>query len=475
MAKLRTWRVPLLGLPLLIYCVLPTRNFYWDGVAFAIKIEKRPPVADLLYPSHLIYMLWGSWLYRLCEAVGLHARALFVMQAANGVLAGLCVFLLDKCLRRKGVPAGLSAAAVLIFAFAASWWKFASDANAYIPAIFFLLCAYLLAERPETTVPAALTHAGAMLFHQLAILFLPVALLTLKKGRSRWTYAATALIPVAAAYAFSYRAGADRATFAGFLSWVTWHAPDSNFSFSPVTNALLSLRGTFRLFFGGKVGDFVGDGISKAVFLALIAATAAFCIGSWRIVRGLKFSSPPVTLAAWAGVYSAFLFFWMPQNTFYRLFYLPPLIAVLFTTLRGVDLPVRLFVPALLLWNFAFEIYPQSRADLNAPLSFALAQRDRWPPGTPIVFSRFHPDLWTISYFNQQAAWIGMPQPDLDQLERHLEEARKDHQPLWVEQTTYEPIASDPNGRQWLAAHEQPTDLIQFHDAKHVFLFHCMK
>jgi hypothetical protein len=68
-----------------------------------------------------------------------------------------------------------------------------------------------------------------------------------------------------------------------------------------------------------------------------------------------------------------------------------------------------------------------------------------------------------------------MPQPDLDQLERHLEEARKDHQPLWVEQTTYEPIASDPNGRQWLAAHEQPTDLIQFHDAKHVFLFHCMK
>jgi hypothetical protein len=473
MAKLRTARVVLLALPLVLYCALPTRNFYWDGVAFAINIEKRLPAAALLYPSHLIYMLWGSWLYRLCDALGIHTRALFVMQVSNGTLGGLCVFLLDKGLRRRNLSAGLSAAAALLFAFSATWWKFASDANAYIPAIFFLLCAWLLLDNPRTVLLAGLAHAVAMLFHQLAIVFLPVALLGLKKRRP--AYSAAALVPVVAAYAVSYRATAVHATLSGFFAWVTWHAPDSSFSFHPVTNFLLSLRGTARLFFGGKVGDFAGDGISQAALVLLAIASVAFLAGAWRTVRQTKLARPPFPLLVWAGAYAIFLFFWMPQNTFYRLFYLPPLVAILATTLRGADRAVRLFVPVLLLWNFAFAIYPQSRVDRNAPLSFAMAQRERWPAGTPIVFSLFHPDLWTISYFNMQAAWIGMPEPDIARLQHQLDEARSDGKPLWVEQTTWDRIASSPAGRDWLAAHEQPLDLVRFTDPKHEFRFHCLR
>jgi hypothetical protein len=279
-------------------------------------------------------------------------------------------------------------------------------------------------------------------------------------------YTAAALIPVIVVYALAYRIVSHSTKPPGFFSWVTAHSPDSGFSFNPLTSALLSVRGTLRLFFGGKLSDFLRDGISKGALLALLLATIVFCVCAWHAARDFRMPRPANESLVWTVVYVAFLFFWMPQNTFYRLFYLPPLIAILFTTLRPAS-TVKLFVPILLIWNFAFAIYPQSRTKLNAPLAFALAERSHWPPGTRILYDRFHPDLWTISYFNPQAAWIWLPDTDPDRL---LEQG-----PLWLEETAYERIASSSSGRQWLAAHEQSGQLIQYTDPKHTFRFHCMR
>ena len=104
----------------------------------------------------------------------------------------------------------LALAGSLLFGFPATWWKFSTDANAYIPSILLLLCTdYIQARRLEarrlearrleargwrpprlearrSTVVAGLAHAGAMLFHELAILFLPVALFRLRKNPELW-------------------------------------------------------------------------------------------------------------------------------------------------------------------------------------------------------------------------------------------------------------------------------------------------
>src|SRR5581483_12413031 len=121
-----------------------------------------------------------------------------------------------------------------------------------------------------------------------------------------------------------------------------------------------------------------------------------------------RFTGPPLDVLVWTGIYLAFLFFWMPQNTFYRLFYLAPLITLLVAVLPRwpASHAGRLLPAVLLLWNFVFVAYPQSHPEYNAPLQFALSERNTWPPGTPIVFHNFHPDLWTISYFTPQAAWF---------------------------------------------------------------------
>jgi len=347
----------LLLLPPLLYLVLPTRNFYWDGVAFAINIEKRLPTASLVHPSHLVYSLAGAWIYRLSEMVGIHTRALFILQAVNSVLAGLCVLLFHRCLRSRNVPTTLSVPAALAFGFSATWWKLATDANAYVPSIFFLLCAYVLIERRKSMVLAGFVQASALLFHELAILFLPVALVRLRKSsRSMFAYLATALIPVAAAYLGAYTAVSNRMALPNLFSWVTSHSTDSGFYFNPLSDAGFSIRGTLRLFFGGRLGDFVGDGISSAAFAVLLIATASFLVCLWRAVRkGVTCVPPPPHLFVWAGVYAAFLFVWMPQNTFYRLFYLPALIAILASMLRDAAATRRgvwLFVPVLMAWNF---------------------------------------------------------------------------------------------------------------------------
>lgn len=294
-----------------------------------------------------------------------------------------------------------------------------------------------------------------------------------------FAYAATALIPMATAYFGAYTAISNRTALPGFFSWVTSHSPDSDFSFNPLAGAFYSVRGTLRLFFGGKLGDFVGDGISSAALAVLVVAAAIFLVCLWRTVgKGVKIARPPLDLFVWVGVYAAFLLVWMPQNTFYRLFYLPGLIAILASMLRDAPTTRRTvwaFVTVLMAWNFCFVVYPQSRPSFNIPLRFALAQQGAWRAGTPILFHRFHPDLWTISYFNQQAAWIGIEQADISQLERHLAAAKAQNTPLWLEETAYEMISANPNAQRWLTAHERPSELIESKDEKHDFRFHCVR
>jgi hypothetical protein len=381
-------------------------------------------------------------------------------------------------LRIKGwsIEHGLMAA--LTFGFSATWWKFATDADAYIPAIFLLLCAYLLLETEKWFWLAGLAHAAAMLFHELAIFFLPVAVLFLWKRKAvMWTYCAAALAPVAVAYVWAYEAAPLNSASESFFGWVTSHSSDSGFSFNPLRDAAYTLRGTLRLFFGGRWPDLVRNPLSVAACVLLACAVIAFLFYAWRALP-VRRPSPPVALVCWVSVYVAFLFFWMPQNTFYRLFYLAPLVLILAMAFPDTPKLHRAgfsFAAVLLLWNFAFLTYPESRAEFNVPLRFALAQHDAWAPGSAIVFHRFHPDLWTISYFNPQASWISLDRADLSDMERDLAYARSQNKPLWVEETAYELMAGASEGRRWLMDHERANELLRYKDEKHEFVFHSIR
>lgn len=408
--KAVAWRDPGLAVALIftvVYACFLTRNYYWDGLSFAIDIERTQSWRALLNVHHLLYNLIGYGEFLL---LGRSVRALYLMQWTNCLAGGALIWLAYRLLQRLGVPAANSAACAAIIAAAATFWKFTTDADSYILANLFLAAVYVVL--PRRTVSGALLHVAAMMMHQLSALFYPVALALLwRHHRERFWKAALAYTATSAGLtlvlyrvAYSLVTAKPQVTFAG---WLTFHA-QVPFSFDLAASARWLALGTARLLAGGKF---------EAV--AYVAAPVSLALLVWaavQIVRNRGRLLPVLSqwpLLVWAGVYIAFLLIWEPYNTFYRLFYLIPLVALLAVSTRAFPArPLALFAAALLCWNFAAYIYPNTRVDRNPLLRIALAHRPEWPAGTGIVFADPVPDLWTIIYFNPQVSWIPIERPD---------------------------------------------------------------
>jgi hypothetical protein len=465
---------------LVVYLVLPTRLYFWDGVAFSINIEAPNASAiSLFHPNHLVYNLIGYAVWKGLSAVGIALRVLPILQALNAFFAAATVYFLWQILKETTHSAACSTWGTLIFAFSATWWKYATDADAYILSIFFLVLTYwFVTMHPVRPLAAGLAHSTAILVHQLALFFLPVALLGIHYGCVRrqaskrqriYTlaeYAITAVSLTAVAYvsAFVLRSQPP-SDVRGFWKWITTHQDDVPFfSFDLLRNAQLTLRSIVRLFFGGRFNFVRADLVTVTVVLASCVAAGLLLLHNFRRPRGdssLKYCShrPRSWIEmnrlplVWLLSYTVFLFFGRPQDTFHWLFCVPALILLIAGTssyTMGSSKWMAFPFVALFACNFAFYTYPYSRTENNEILSFALDHQKDWPPGSVIVHSQFHSDLWTISYFNPQATWVAMPVPTMDEVNSRRSEAERNGNPIWLEARVCTAIAGLPGGREWL-------------------------
>jgi hypothetical protein len=412
-----------------VYLLFPTRNYYWDGVSFAIDIEHAQSWRELFNVHHLLYNFIGYGEYQL---LGSRVRALYLMQWTNCIAGALLIWLADRLFRSLGVPPWNSAAGAAILGASATFWKFTTDADSYILANVFLAAAYLALRR--SAVRGGLLHVCATMMHQLSALFYPVGLALLwRRSRERfWRDAAIYTLVSAggtlAVYAAAFRLAVHRApTFAG---WLTFHAK-MPFSFDAARNAGWLLLGTGKLFAGGKLSP-TAYLVGPVAVALLVFAVAGLANNRRRLLPVL--SDWP--LLVWVGAYLCFLLVWEPYNTFYRLFYLAPLLACLALAARATGArPLAFLAAALACWNFWQFIYPKTQAASNAPLAFALKQRTRWPEGTGVIFGEFVPDLWTISYFNPQVSWIPVEQPDAARVSDYAAQFARDRRQLYVDWT----------------------------------------
>src|SRR4029434_1148372 len=121
-----------------------------------------------------------------------------------------------------------------------------------------------------------------------------------------------------------------------FMSWVVSHSQDVSFSFDVPRNVWISLVGHIRLVFGGNLRMVLAQR-SPVSLVAVVALAFSLVLLVGRLIQIppgflLPLSSDvrrrlPV-LAVWCGTYTVFLVFWLPRNTFYRLFYLPALVVL---------------------------------------------------------------------------------------------------------------------------------------------------
>lgn len=318
------WRVPaaLFAAVLALYLAFPTRDLYWDGAGFAMAVD-HPTWFPMIEANHPVYIGFGWAVHSLALLIAPAMRGLTLLQALNSVLGALAVVVVYR------IAAGLFADefdAVLlagIFAFSATWWKFATDANAYIPAVLLLLVAAwsLMPGRTPQPVLVALVHTCAMLFHELAALFFAAAaagIYTQSRGdrrialRNVAVYLAVALVFASASYYECFHLATGHTDAAGYLRWITGHTPDASSSSRVARNAWLTIRGTARLAVGGRLGAFHSSPVELAALLALLGA------GVVLVRAGTPGRSPEPGIPApqgagaflwsWVAVYVGFLF-----------------------------------------------------------------------------------------------------------------------------------------------------------------------
>jgi hypothetical protein len=519
-ASRRVLLVAVFLLVLAVYLALPTKLYYWDGIAYSLEIENlgkfRP---TLTHPNHLVFGPAGYYWYALLHSVWPGIRAHDALQSMSSILgAGAAAFFCGLLLA-LGASSYLAASLSLLLAFSATWWRFSTDANAYVASVFFLVASawVIVAAGRARPVLLAATHTAAMLFHQLAVLFFPAGLvgLWLAGARSEARSAAAdtpgelprqsppnagrniralviycaGTVPVTlGCYYYGFYLN-ERTLHPGrFPAWITFHSPDSHFTFNPFADFARTAASHVRLFFGGRLSALAvyGTAARVAAMLALGALVVAFVWQSarshhrdpenaephrensaWSLrslglcVDRLRLAS--VVGAAWSACYLAFLFVWLPQNTFYRLFYLPGLL--LLAGVAGIVVErgsgarryrLALAVAFVALFNFVFFIYPNSRVEANPPLALAREMQADWPPRTVIYYAALSADDWILMYEHPQTSWVPLAGPNLPELERGLRQIRGEGRTAWAETTALDLIAGSPGGHDWLVVHTRP-------------------
>ncbi|HKQ52758.1 MAG TPA: hypothetical protein VJT74_10340 [Pyrinomonadaceae bacterium] len=466
---------------LVCYLALLTKNYYWDGIFFARVIEEaRGLDATLLHPNHLVYNVVGYLFYRLARGLGLPVRAVEVLQLLNCFFGAASAYVLFRILQDCFRSIYLSTCLTLLFAFSATWWKFATDADSYIPSTFFLLisfyCVLPQRHKPRPFLVAA-AHAAAMLFHQLAVFFFPVAALGIflqtasEPTQRRIThvvkYAAAAFLFTFPLFLYSFYLTTGGLRLAPLARWLTNFSPEHGFTFSFSDNLTYTLRGHSRLIAGGRLSFLrdLKDPLMYVLAAVVLVLAAAFFYQLLRRPGELKtmlrrragddggrLRTLRLLCLVWFACYVVFLFFFIPQNTFYRLFYLPALVLLLGSVIAPDHVRryrLALFVALLAVANLTFTAYPYAQVRANPPLALALGLNKSWPTGTTIYFAQWNSDNELIRYFNPQTVWREV---NRERLEQEVAGAGGGG-PAWMDTTLIDLYQSTPEGARWLEAH----------------------
>ena len=477
---------------LIVYLSFPTKNYYWDGLSFAQDIEDGNAGPWYLHPNHLLYSPLGQQLWLAANAAGLNLRALTVLQILSMVTGAATAAVLFCIFLELGTSGYAASCMALVFAFSAAWWKFATDADSYVASTFFLtVCVWLLVRKPHSkALTVGIVLSAAMLLHQLAALFFPAALLALwTRGKDKTlghrlkeigVLTLAAGIPTVGLYVLVFYVRNDVFTVGKLLRWVVEHSQDASFSFSLLRNIWVSILSHVRLVLGGNL-RMVLDQRSPVSIVAGAALMVSLILLITRLVQVPPKILMPMreevrrllpVLVLWCGTYAVFLVFWLPRNTFYRLFYLPGLILLCTPFLSAPKSKynrLALAVSALFLLNFGFYIYPQTKIEANPNLLIAAEMRSIWQPGDVVYGDVLNSDNKAIRYFNPQVQWKEVwGRAYTSQIETSFKEAGT----VWFDSVAFAEFSHrDAELQSWLGTHGRVGETYEFPVGGHVVGF----
>lgn len=475
----------------LIYLSFLTRNYYWDGITFATSIENAGGFnGSLIHPHHLLYNVLGYALYRFAQLVGWHGRAIDLLQLSTAMFSVGCAVLLYRFLICTLKSRALAFALVATFSFSATWWKYSTDADAYIPSVLFLLIALnlLLAVRNVRPVSIAFAHTAAMCLHQLAVFFLPAVLVgllldktyTLRQRVVRsMTYCTIAACTTLSINYYCFHLTTGSYAPSGFAKWLTNYlqGPDAySFSFNLLSNLRYTLRAQIRVLFEGRIKWLQGLlsfpilillavllAVVVLLFMRLIKHVRRFRINAITFDPDAKLRPTMFVAIAWLAAYIAFLFFWYPYFTPYRIFCLPAAILLVGVflvhkqphVLRARASTLGLLAAAMALSNFLFFIFPLTHSNKYPPLEFAMNLAESWSHNTIVFYRKSNADNQLVRYFNPNTIWLPIDEKNSVPTEDQVRAAYQSGGNVWLETTALDDIQASLSGKQWLSAHAQ--------------------
>ncbi|MGA9773180.1 MAG: hypothetical protein WBV94_29385 [Blastocatellia bacterium] len=458
---------------IIIYLATLTWDYYWDGITFALQIEK---VANdgraqslLFHQNHLLYNALGYVFYKSAHALGLGLRALNILQLANACAGALAVGVFFRIAQRalRSPYAAVICSAAL--ASSAAWWKISTDVNAYILTLLLILvCAdNLLGAKPRWFI-AGLALSGAMLFHELAAVFYPAALTAVFSNRiierkMRFAVGMSALSGALVISVYYLCAATMHGITHPFelIKWAASNPSEMAFSHGRTGGMLTFLRSNIDAIVGHNFGLFRRQSQLLELTIALAALTSGIIfviiiarkVNIMRAIRTLPQARNQIVpvLVAWIGAYMLFLLFWGPL-IYFRAFYAPALALAVGLALSNYHnatgtrpTGAAVFaVAAFALFNLAFYIGPNMRADSNAMVAAARNANKVWNERTVIYFADRKEVDTAFEYFNQSSAWRRLPPEGLTDQESESDEGGS----IWLNKGAAESV-----GQKWLATH----------------------
>lgn len=285
----------LAGLGALLW-LLRARSFHPDGLDYAQAVKTGH---DLLHPHHLLYSP-AAWLIHRATPLDPIASCQLLQILATLVLA----IAAWRFAARRLDSAPRAAAAVVLLLATRGVLLYATWLEVYLPALALALLAADEALRPDgRTLPLALSLAGAILFHQMAVLMVPPLLVA--RWRSGRVVRSVAL--------------AGAITLAAYLVAAPHHLFDFVFHYAqagvPGWGEVSNL--------GPRGWRDVGSNLIDAVAPLPAALEAPGAIVAWICVLGLaglalrvaRRGSVEVPFAAlWLFVHLLFVLWWLPSE-----------------------------------------------------------------------------------------------------------------------------------------------------------------
>lgn len=374
--------------------LLRARRFHPDGLDYAQAVKTGQ---GLLHPHHLLYSP-VAWLIHRTTPLDPIASCQLLQILATLVLAVAAWRFASR--RLESSPRALAAVALLLAA--RGVLLYATWLEVYLPALALaMLAADEAQSRAGRSLPLALYLAGAVLFHQMALLMFPPLLI------ARWSCGRTwrAVLLAGAITLAAYVAAAPGDPFGFFFHYARAGVP----GWGEVSN--LGPRG-WRDVGSNLIDAIVPLPASLEAPFAVLAWIGVFALAAGAVRAARRGSVETPFAALWLFVHLLFVLWWLPSELDLYLLALAPLwmLAVRGWRARphrlspGAVLAVAALLAAL---NLAVSVIPNRRGDDPAR---TLADRlHSASPDDAVIVTTF-PVRQNLIYFHERRGtleWSG--------------------------------------------------------------------